>query len=217
MGSAQGVIFDWDGVIADSLDQIHDVYQRTCRHFDGTLPVTTVEEFRGWYKARWEQNFLEMGFSEKQLPMVLEHARSLVSYGEVRLFPEVVDFIQNLAPVYRLGIASTTDTVHIRGRLEQAGLLHLFPVVVGGEEGGSDKIKRYGDALHLMEVDASRSVAVGDTALDIRCARHWGMQTVGVTYGWNVEVLVKAATPDRLVHHPREVEPAVRALLDRAT
>lgn len=209
------VIFDWDGVIADSLDLFYDIYGRTCARYGLHLPVASAEAFRGWYKARWEQNFLDMGVAERDLDEVLGHARSLVAYEEVRLFPQVVSTIRGLAGQVRLGIASTTDAAHIRLRLEKEGLLPLFGAVVGGEEGGSDKIARYGDALTLLGADGQRSVGVGDTPLDVHCARHWGMGTVGVTYGWNDEARVAEASPDRLVRHPAEVGAAIRSLLTR--
>lgn len=207
------VIFDWDGVIADSVEMFYRAYQQTCEHFGRTLPVACLEEFRAWYKPRWERNYLDMGFFESELPAVLDHARAYVDYGKVRLFPEVVRCLRSLEGEYTLGIASTTDAALIRERLGAEDLLHLFPTVVGGEDGGSDKIARYGEALRSLGAAATESVGVGDTALDVHCARHWGMRTVGVTYGWNAEHLVRAANPDRLVHHPGEVEAAVRALL----
>lgn len=207
------VIFDWDGVIADSLDLFYAVYDKTCARFDLHLPVASTAAFRGWYNARWEQNFFDMGVTEEHIDEVLDHARSLADYDAVRLFPEVVAAIQDLSTHTRVGIASTTDAARIRGKLAREGLLHLFGVVVGGEEGGSDKIARYGDALVALGADGPRSVGVGDTPLDVHCARHWGMRTVGVTYGWIDETRVAQAEPDRLVHHPAEVEAAIRALL----
>lgn len=200
-------------MIADSVNLFYCLYQQTCGHFGRTLPISDITQFRRWYKARWEQNYLDMGFAEHELDTVLGYARDHVDYADVRLFPEVVATIRTLAPRYRLGIASTTDAALIRGKLAEQGLLDLFPVVVGGEEGGSDKVARYGDALSLLGVDPKRSVGVGDTPLDVHCARHWGMRTVGVTYGWNDHDLVAAAAPDRLVHHPAEVEGAVLSLM----
>lgn len=209
------VIFDWDGVIADSLDLFYDIYVKTCARFGLHLPVSSPATFRGWYNARWEQNFLDMGVSAAHLDEVLDHARSQADYTNVQLYPDVVAAIRELSPRIRVGIASTTDAALIRGKLAREGLLDLFGVVVGGEEGGSDKIARYGDALVALGADGVASVGVGDTPLDVHCARHWGMGTVGVTYGWNDEARVAEAAPDRLVHHPADVEAAIRALLVR--
>jgi phosphoglycolate phosphatase-like HAD superfamily hydrolase len=203
-------------VIADSVALFYRLYQETCDHFGRPLPVADVTAFRGWYKARWEQNYLDMGFAEDEIETVLDHARSLVDYSDVRLFPEVVEVIRALSGEVRLGIASTTDAELIRGKLAEEGLLTFFPVVVGGEEGGSDKIARYGDALELLGVDPRPSVGVGDTPLDVHCARHWGMRTVGVTYGWNDRPRVEAARPDRLVHRPADVGSAIRSLLPQS-
>lgn len=209
------VVFDWDGVIADSVAMFFDVYVKTFAHFKRHLPVQSVDEFRGWYKARWEQNFSDCGFSPPEVEAALDFARGHIDYANVGLFPEVVEAIRRFARIRPVGIASTTGADLIRGRLRKAELLECFGTVVGGEEGGSDKVKRFGDAVRLLDVDPRRSVAVGDTPLDIHCARHWGMATVGVTYGWNHDPIVRAANPDRLVAHPSEVEGAVNDLLGR--
>lgn len=207
------VVFDFDGVIADSLGLFYDVYKKTCDHFGLHLPVTSAAAFRVWYNARWEQNFLDMGVSSDDIGAVLAYAGKLADYHNVPLFPDVVDTVRRLAPQYRLGIASTTYASVIRAKLAQEGLGDLFSVVVGGEGGGSDKITRYGDALRGLEADGPRSVGVGDTPLDVHCARHWGMRTVGVTFGWNDAALLEEAAPDRLVHQPRDVEAAILSLL----
>ena len=211
--STTAIVFDFDGCIADSLSLFHRLYQQTCERFDLHLPVSTLDEFRAWYNARWERNFLDMGVSEENVQEVLDYARAHVDYSSVTLFPEVVSAVRSLAPQYRLGIASTTDASVIEGKLEAEGLRHLFGVVIGGEEGGSDKIARFGDALKGLGAEGRHSVGIGDTPLDVHCSRHWGMRTIGVTYGWNAEHLVAEARPDRLVRHPSEVEAAIRSLL----
>ena len=209
------VIFDWDGVIADSVGMYYQLYVITFAHMRRHLRINSVEGFRHWYKARWEENFTDAGMQPSEVDEALAFARAHVDYTSVPLFTEATDAVKRLARDFPLGIASTTDARLIRQRLQQAGLADIFGSVVGGEEGGSDKVRHYGEAARELGVSPTTAVAVGDTPLDVQCARHWGMRTVGVTYGWYDEVRVRAAAPDRVVGHPRELEDAVRALTAR--
>ena len=61
------VIFDFDGVIVDSLAIHLAAYQRVFRLAGRSLPVETAAGWREWYDSAWEQNFLRAGFTEGEL------------------------------------------------------------------------------------------------------------------------------------------------------
>lgn len=206
---------DWDGVIADSLGLFMDLYQHVCKRFGRGTPPTDLETFRRWYQPRWELNYIEMGYTGSDLEEVLAYAGSCVDYDRVPLFEGAVRAIRSLAERVPLAICSTTDSRLIRDRLAREGLDVLFGAFVGGEDGGSDKVQRYRQAAAAVGVDPKDCVAVGDTVLDVESARHWGMRTVGVTYGWSHPELVRAAQPDRVVDDASSLESTVMGLLAR--
>jgi len=209
------LIFDWDGVIADSTCQYFQLYRQVCSHFGRQFPVPDVEAFRRWYQPRWERNYIDLGFTGDELREVLHYAGRQVDdlYASVTLFMPVVKSLRALAAEVPMGIASTTYASVIRRRLASDGLEKLFRVVVGGEGGGSDKRERYRQAVEGLGFEPTAAIAVGDTVLDVESARHWGMTTVGVTYGWSAPEVVRASQPDRLVHEPGELEKVLRELL----
>lgn len=209
------LVFDWDGVIADSTRPYFHLYRQVCSQFGREFPVSDVEAFRRWYQPRWERNYTDLGFTGDELREVLRFAGRQVDalYASVTLFAPVVRALRGLALEVPMAIASTTYASVIRRRLAADGLEKLFRVVVGGEGGGSDKVERYRQAVEALGFEPAQAVAVGDTVLDVESARHWGMTTVGVTYGWSAPDLVAAAHPDHLVHDPSDLEPLLRALL----
>jgi len=204
---------DWDGVIADSLGHFMGLYQRVCDRFGRGTPPCDAPSFRRWYNPRWERNYLAMGYTEEELPEVLGYAVSLVDYSEVPLFAGAVRAIREVSRDVPLAICSTTDSRLIRDRLAKEGLDAHFQVMIGGEDGGSDKISRYRLAAESVGAEPRRCVAVGDTVLDVESARHWGMRTIGVTYGWSHPELVEAAAPDVLVRDQTALTDAIRQAL----
>jgi beta-phosphoglucomutase-like phosphatase (HAD superfamily) len=213
----QGVIFDWDGVIADSVPAYLLIYQQVCGRFGKRFPCADAEQFRGWYDARWERNFVDMGFAPDELREALlfagRLAASMPEYRDVPLFAGAVRAVRELSRRVPLAIASTTHASLIRDRVQRAGLDGCFGAMVGGEGGGSDKVERYRRAAVAIGVEPASAIAVGDTAHDIEAAGHWGMRTVGVTYGWCSDERVCAAGPDRVVRSPDELEPTLLELL----
>jgi phosphoglycolate phosphatase len=99
----------------------------------------------------------------------------------------------------------------IRARLADEGLEGMFDVYTGGEDGNSDKIQKIGQTLAKLR--CTEGVMVGDTQLDVECARHHGLTTVAVTYGWVSPERVLAAKPDYRVDDPRDLEDRLRQIL----
>jgi phosphoglycolate phosphatase-like HAD superfamily hydrolase len=211
--SPRAIILDWDGVIADSLGLYVNLYQQVCKHFGRGTPPSDAATFRRWYQPRWETNYLDMGYTEAELEEVIRYANTQVRYDQTPLFDEVVDALRDLEGRVALGICSTSDSRLIRDRLALAGLERAFAAVVGGEDGGSDKVARFALAAQLLDVEHHQAVAVGDTPHDVECGQHWGMTTVGVTYGWCEAERVAAARPHHLIASPQEL----RACLTKLT
>lgn len=197
------ILFDWDGVLADSQRLYYELYRAVGEHFGKPVPIGSEAEFRDWYEPRWEQNYYQMGFTAEELSGALAWALDYLDYSKVELFPGVPAMLRSLAREWPMAIVSTTPSPMIRERLKAEGLEDLFRLVKGGEDGSSEKIEKIDHTLQLM--GTRRGVMVGDTPLDIESAAHHGLTTVAATYGWMspARVLVagptyEAATPDRL-------------------
>jgi phosphoglycolate phosphatase len=67
------------------------------------------------------------------------------------------------------------------------------------------------EAAHLMGVPAGRVRYVGDTGTDMLTARAAGMFALGVTWGFRSEVELRENGAQALAHHPREVLPLLDA------
>lgn len=209
----KAVLLDFDGVLVDSTTLYLDLYREACRLWNHPLPIATVEDFRAWYNPRWEQNYYDMGFTEEEFQAVQEWALTALDYSRAALFPGVAEAVRSLAREHPLAIVSTTPSALIRARLAREGLEGEFRLVMGGDDGSSEKVEKIRQTL--ADLGATRGVMVGDTPLDVEAGRHHGLQTVAVTYGWCAHDRVHGSSPDRVIHHPGDLEPAVRELMAR--
>ncbi len=126
------VIFDFDGVIADSAAQYFNVYKATAEHYGKVFPLACAEEFRDWYDSKWEQNFINMGFTEEELPVILNYENALVNYSDVNLFEGIRETLEEMSQKYVLAIASTSEKFRIEEKLKQNGLESRFRFIYRG-------------------------------------------------------------------------------------
>jgi phosphoglycolate phosphatase len=206
------VIFDWDGVIADSCPQFLELYRRTTEHFGRSFPIRTVEDFRDWYNSAWENNFTHLGFSPEEVPRLITHLSSLVDYDLIPLFAGIRETLSSLAGLYRIAIASTTHSCHIREKLAREDLESLFACIEGGEGGTSEKRAIIARVIASMGIGKESIIMVGDTEMDIRSSRAEGIRNIAVTYGWNSAEKLAASAPDHMIESHRELEPLLSGI-----
>lgn len=206
------IVFDWDGVIANSCSSFFHFYRSTAEHFGKAFPLKTLEDFREWYDPAWENNFVRLGFTPQEVPMAKEYQLALVNYDHIPLFPEMRAILHTLFMRFTLAIASTTHSPHIRKKLKSEGMDSLFSFISGGEGGTSDKKGIIAKTLKALNVPPECAVMVGDTIMDITSSKVIGLRSIGVTYGWISPRRMVDAMPDYIVHSPEGILPALQRI-----
>ena len=182
------IVFDFDGVIADT-EQLHlRAFQEVFAARGWTLDEPTYfdrylgYDDRGLVAAYSRER--RLGLDDVSMETVVEakvqaFARSLS--GDI-LYPGARNRLFELARRFPFGIASGALHAEITTILEGAGVLELFPVIVGADDVRTTKPspEPYLTAAEKMGIDPSQCLAVEDspTGLDAACAA--GMRTVGV-------------------------------------
>ncbi|MCY4027380.1 MAG: HAD family phosphatase [Acidobacteria bacterium] len=225
MSPLLGVIFDFDGVIADT-ERLH---LRAFQHVLAGGPMTLTEEA---YDARY-LGYDDAGVFEalaadqgRPLPrreierMVAAKGRrydDLVGAGEV-VFPDAPDCIARLSADLILGIASGALHGEIDAVLEAAGLHRHFAAVVAADDVERSKPApdSYLRAVELLSAALGRPpspsgfVAIEDSRWGIEAATAAGLRCVGITTSYGPEALPGAAlVVSRLAEVDREALAAV--------
>jgi beta-phosphoglucomutase-like phosphatase (HAD superfamily) len=192
----QAIIFDFDGVIADS-ERLHlRSYQEILAPEGVTLSNEQyLEKYLGYddvgvFKAVGRDYGLPM--DEHRVSELIaakgQRYESLAAAGEM-LFPGAADFIRTAAAHVPIAIASGALTHEIEDVLERAGLRPLFPVIVGADQterskphpepyqAALDRLRSH-SGLNLL---AWRSVAIEDSRWGLVSARGADLRCVAVT------------------------------------
>ena|SRR5579884_2188791 len=125
-----------------------------------------------------------------------------IALPQTRAFPNVPEeLVRWRAEGRRLAVATSKHTHVARRVLEQAGLLELFHVVVGGDQvaRGKPDPEMAVRALTLLEVEAADAALVGDAAHDVLMARGAGVAAYAVSYGVHDRPTLASAGPAAIV------------------
>ena len=190
MIDARAVVFDFDGVLADT-EGLH------LRAFQDALAA------RGWTLTRADYVARYLGYDDRDMvhafaedtratfsaadidAILLDKARlydQRLAAGSV-LFDTAAAAIARLGARYRLGIASGSFHGEIAAILAANNLTHAIAVVVGADDVRRSKPAPdpYAAAVEALGVPPSRAVAIEDSQWGLISARAAGLRTIGVT------------------------------------
>jgi HAD superfamily hydrolase (TIGR01509 family) len=188
------IVFDFDGVIADS-ERLHlAAYQRVLAplglelsdeaYYSRYLGYDDLGVFRRYARdaeLAWDDGTIRRLTAEKGARF-----EELASRGEM-LFEGAAEFIRTAHAAVPTAIASGALTHEIEDVLERAGLRDRFLTIVGADQCARTKPSPdpYLEAVHRLrvaghELDASRTVAIEDSVWGLVSARTAGLRTVAV-------------------------------------
>jgi HAD superfamily hydrolase (TIGR01509 family) len=188
--SVAAVIFDFDGVIADTerlhLGAFREVFDTRgwtlsdADYFDRYLGC----DDQGLVVAYAADNAIALTPSEiQELVERKTHAFARHLSSPTVLFPGAAAAIRDIAAAMPVAIASGALHQEIVAILERASLLQLFPVIVGADDVESCKPspEPYLAAAARLGVDPKTCVAIEDSAAGLQAARAAGMRAIGLT------------------------------------
>jgi len=196
-------LFDFDGVIVDSLD----VYEKTvtdCLDVIGQPLTRGREEFLELFDGNFYESLVEKGVDLDRFMNASVEILAKINYADMRPFPAVGPVLRELKKNHPMVVISSNDTPTIQEALGLYGLDGIFDDVLGSDFmlSKKDKILHIIDKYHVEKHDI---YYIGDTTGDIKEGREAGVKTVGVTWGWHTKDKMLAAAPDYLFDKPEDL------------
>jgi beta-phosphoglucomutase len=192
----QAIVFDFDGVIADSEPLHLRAFQRTLKEEGVEL---STRDYYAYYLGYDDAGLFQALARDRAITMSDGRVASLVARkastlqemlrDEQVLFPGAAEFIRTAAAAVPIAIASGALKHEIVEILAGAGLENLFTAVVaaGDTADGKPSPAPYRLALERLrrgagsDLDAQRCVAIEDSRWGLESARGAGLRCVGVT------------------------------------
>ena len=198
MAQSKLIMFDFDGVIVDSLDHQCRAFVETVRA-EGFADLATAEQFLEFTESNW---FEALAAADVPPSVVSEVENAFSAAPNPELFPEMGTVVERLAAAHRVIVITSSRTDVVERVLAEHSVRGVAEVIGGDQdESKTRKIdnarRRFGRALAAWYV--------GDTVGDILEARRAGVGTVGVAWGWHGVERLRRANPDHMAHAPSDL------------
>ncbi len=202
--SKRTVLFDFDGVIADSFAAAQGTAQAHCKH-------NTEESYRKHFEGNAWDSFKSMQLDDHEgcdHDLDWWQTYSAIFADKGGLFHGMDKTVEHLALDNRLVIVSSAVDRVITPFLETHGMRQHFDSVYDADVSRS-KSEKIGMIFEKYGIGADDCVMITDSKGDILEAREKGVDSIAVTWGFNDYNVLLSGDPWRIVRLPDELPNAV--------
>ena len=197
------ILFDFDGVIADSYQLAFEIQKTICPHLTEDI-----------YQKRFEGNINDW---EEPINVHTEECRHDIDFfteyiprmkNEVQIVSGIKEGVIRLEKNYTLIVISSTITSPIQEFLERHDLANHFAQIMGNDVHKS-KVEKIKMVFEKYDVGAKDCVFITDTLGDMYEAEKMSVGVIGVIWGFHTSETLLRGKPFRLVEKPNDLLTAV--------
>lgn len=196
------LLFDYDGVLVDSLDIFMHHFISACQK-EGISQINDKSSFLHLFDKNLYESMLEIGMSLETILCVVNQVRDglIKDQNKLILFPGIYDIVKILALKNELLVVTSNESNVVLSFLKTHGLTE-FKAIYGSDKGGS-KVNKINTIKKLYP--NGEFYYIGDTTGDIDEGRQAGVSTVAVSWGWHDSSKLIVKKPDYLIDHPKKL------------
>lgn len=202
------VIFDFDGVIADSFN----IFAETLGEVVGRAPLSDelLEDLRG---SSTREIIKKLDVKKWQMPKLITKGRKGIAEKThtVKPFKGMPEAINKISKDYKVYILSTNEKKAIEDFLEKYSLRDCVDNIYSGT-GIFGKAKRLGNLLRQEQLSVKQCLYVGDETRDVEAAHSIRIKCLAVGWGYSKPASLKSYDPDAFASKPTDLLNIVKSL-----
>ena len=192
------IIFDFDGVLADSFEMFYSLISQSMYLAGLTISRT---QYRNLFLGNIHEEFKKFLKTDEKYKLFSNFRSSNYDryYAYAKLFDEVVNFLQQIKENYFIAIASSGKRDAIVKLLQKNRIKHYFDLICA-----TDKMTKENMLMDIIAKSGNNSretIMVTDTVGDLIVAKKMGIKTVAVTWGFHSAETLKSAKPDYIARN----------------
>ncbi len=205
------VIFDLDGTILDTLEDLSDSVNFALTKND--LPTRNIEEVRSFVgngirllieravPENTETSIIDNCFNDFKVHYKSNSTNKTKPYDGIT---EVLNDLKNSG--VKLALVSNKADFAVQGIIEKY-FPHIFHFATGEKEGV--RRKPYPDSvlatMEYLDSDKNNTVYIGDSEVDVETARNCGIPCVGVTWGFRDKAVLSELNPEYIIDETKQI------------
>ena len=195
------VIFDFDGVLVDTLEPSFAINVEV-------KPDLSLEEFKSFH----EGNIHEAIASGRKKPIPDFDKRFRARTRELKVHKEFKEILQNLLLKYTLVIVSSASTSIIKEILDRDNIANVFSDIFGSDV-SKNKVVKIKMLLEKYDITPENTVFITDTLGDIYEAFECSIKSIAVTWGYHTKETLLKGDPFAIINNPNDLIPTIQKIL----
>lgn len=201
------VIFDYDGVLVDSLPLTLQVYERFFTHINHSRRFSK-DEFKQLFDCDWRQGLRNMGVHDdgqielcEKMFFKIMNERS----DKVKLYLNMAEVLADLKKKGLLiALISNNRSDIMKKKLRDEGVLQYFDKVYDANDGFKPDPTAINKCLKELNINPEEAVMIGDMDGDMLAAKNAKLKkAIAVSYGYHHQNKLKLA--DVVIDNPLEI------------
>lgn len=211
-GGYDGVIFDLDGTLVDSLEDIAVSMNAILHNF--SYPVHAVDAYKLFIGKGIHRLVIaalpEDNRDEHTVEKCEKLMREVYNYNclnKTKVYDGIIDLLNGLTSRgIKLGVLSNKGDM-FTNKIVRALLPDCFDIVIGMDSDAHKKPNPLG-AIHIsvkLGIAPGNMAIIGDSAIDMQMAKNAGMHGVGVMWGYGSREELTASGAERMLNYPGDL------------
>ena len=185
----KAVIFDYDGVIVNSLEVVFGIYREISRKLH-KIEFKTPQELSDSFDGDWKKLYAKLGITNEQEEAIASriYAQTIMeSMSAIPVIKGMPEVIEKLAQKTQLGIVTNTQKAFIVDKLKAFNLTDCFKAIVDYQDTPKRKPEpdQIIECMKRLNSLPEETVYIGDMDGDMMAGRRAGVKVIGVTWGWH--------------------------------
>lgn len=199
------LIFDFDGVLADSLAPMLSYAGQICQEL-GYPCTPTQKDLEILDRMEFSEYGRQLGIPEEKIETFVTRNFELFSRREepLAITPGIESVIRELSQIAILVVITGNSCTVVGKFLDIYGLQEEFQTVLGAEDDGS-RVEKILEIISLIGESNGEVYMIGDAVSDIRAAREAGIKSIAIGWGHQSKEKLLTENPDFLVDQPEDL------------
>lgn len=203
MNLLQYIIWDFDGVLCDSLEIAFKTHNKICAEYNKELKVRDKMQYMNLINSKQglstllDKEELEQYFSEHRNEMYKRRY-------ELRMFNDVMEIIQK-TPVPSIIITATYEKL-VKDVLKNNSYKCDIFQYIAGIETGTTKTERLKYLIEKINIDEDKIIYIGDSLTDVEFCNNQNIKMIAVSYGYCPKNLLLNQKIEAICDTPKELK-----------